>query len=60
MARRAGVTHAEGADRLEGVVHQILFGLRKGQPAALPGLGRFTSGAGGEIVFEREGAPRRG
>jgi nucleoid DNA-binding protein len=58
MARRAGVTHAEGADRLDRVVHQILFGLRKGKPAALPGLGRFTAGAGGEIVFEREGSGR--
>jgi nucleoid DNA-binding protein len=55
MARRAGVTHAEGADRLDRVVHQILSNLRKGRPAALPGLGRFTSDAGRRILFEREG-----
>ncbi len=55
MARRAGVTHAEGADRLDRVVHQILSNLRWGKPAPLPGLGRFTHGAGGKIVFEQEG-----
>ena len=59
MARRAGVTHAEGADRLDRVVHQILSNLRKGKPAALPGLGRFTHGADGQIHFEQE-TRRRG
>lgn len=59
MARRAGVTHAEGADQLETVVHQILASLRAGRPAPLPGLGRFTRGAHGQIVFERE-RERRG
>lgn len=58
MARRAGVTHAEGADRLDRVVHQILSNLRKGKPAALPGLGRFTHAADGRIVFEQEGRRR--
>jgi nucleoid DNA-binding protein len=58
MARRAGVTHAEGADRLDRVVHQILSNLRQGRSAALPGLGRFTHGADGKIGFEREGAHR--
>ena len=58
LARRAGVTPAEGADRLDRVVHQILSNLRKGKPAALPGLGRFTHGADGRIAFEREGRPR--
>jgi len=58
MARRAGVTHAEGADQLDRVVYQILSNLRKGKPAALPGLGRFTHGADGKITFEREGRQR--
>ena len=55
MARRAGVSRAEGADQLDRVVHQILSNLRKGKPAALPGLGRFTHDANGQIVFEQEG-----
>ncbi len=58
MARRAGVTHAEGADRLDRVVHQILSNLRKGKSATLPGLGRFTYGADGQIVFEKQGRRR--
>lgn len=58
MARRAGVTHAEGADQLDRLVHQILTSLRRGKPTALPGLGRFTRDAHGQIVFEREGKRR--
>jgi nucleoid DNA-binding protein len=58
MARRARVTHAEGADQLDRVVHQILSNLRKGQPAPLPGLGRFTHGADGQIAFEQESKKR--
>jgi nucleoid DNA-binding protein len=58
MARRAGVTEAEGADQLDRVVHQILSNLRKGKPAPLPGLGRFTHGADGKIRFEQEGRRR--
>ena len=58
MARRAGVTHAEGADRLDRVVHQILSNLRRGKSATLPGLGRFTQGPDGQIVFEQEGRRR--
>jgi len=55
MARQAGVSQAEAADRLDRVVHQILSDLRKGKPAPLPGLGRFTKGEDGSIRFEREG-----
>ena len=58
MARRAGVTHAEGADRLDRVVHQLLTSLRKGKPAPLPGLGRFTRDSRGQITFEREARGR--
>lgn len=58
LARRAGVTPAEGADQLDRVVHQILSSLRKGKPATLPGLGRFTHGPDGKIAFEREGRKR--
>jgi len=58
MARRAGVTPAEGADRLDRLVHQMLTNLRRGKSAPLPGLGRFLRDARGRIVFEREGPPR--
>ena len=58
MARRAGVSQAEGADRLDRVVHHILSNLRAGKSAALPGLGRFKQGADGQIVFEKEGNRR--
>jgi nucleoid DNA-binding protein len=60
MARRAGVTHAEGADRLDRVVHQILSDLRQGKPAPLPGLGSFKHGTDGRIAFEPEGRKRAG
>ena len=55
MARQSGVSQAEAADRLDRVVHQILSNLRKGKPAPLPGLGKFTQDADGSIHFEREG-----
>jgi nucleoid DNA-binding protein len=56
MARHAGVTRGEAADRLDRVVQQILSRLRKGQEADLPGLGRFSFGPDGRVSFEREGA----
>lgn len=58
MARRAGVTQAEGAEQLDRLVHQILTNLRKGKSAALPGMGRFTRDARGRIRFEPQGADR--
>jgi hypothetical protein len=54
MARAAGVSPAQAADRLDAVVRQILQNLRHGRPAALPGLGLFTRGADGKLAFERE------
>lgn len=36
MARATGVTPAEAADRLDGVVRQILRSVRQGRPAVLP------------------------
>ncbi len=54
IARRAGVTPAEAADRVDRVVRQVLSRLRRGRDAELPGLGRFTHGSDGQFVFERE------
>ena len=59
MARQSGVTVAEAADRLDGVVHDILSRLRSGMSASLPGLGRFRAGADGKVKFERERGKRR-
>lgn len=53
MARESGVTKAEAADLLDGVVHRILVNLRQGRRAALPGLGAFVPGDAG-AQFERE------
>jgi nucleoid DNA-binding protein len=55
MARRGGVTHAEGADRLDRLIHQLLSDLRRGRSVALPGLGHFTRDERGRIAFKREG-----
>ena len=54
MARRAGVTQGEAADRVDRVVRQVLCRLRKGQDTELPGLGRFTLAPDGRLAFERE------
>ncbi|MGA2269632.1 MAG: HU family DNA-binding protein [Bryobacteraceae bacterium] len=60
MARQAGVSEAEAADRLDRVVYQILSNLRKGKAASLPGLGKFTHRRDGKVAFEREGGEGRG
>jgi nucleoid DNA-binding protein len=54
LARESGVSHAEAADQLDRVVHQILSRLRKGKTAPFPGLGRFTPGPGGSYRFKKE------
>ncbi len=60
MARQAGVTQAEAADRLDRVVHQILRNLRLGKRTSLPGLGTFTPRPDGKVAFQRQGGQRRG
>jgi len=60
LALESGLTEAEAADRLDGVVHDILRRLRNGEAAPLPGLGRFTRGRDGKLEFRAEGGKRRG
>jgi nucleoid DNA-binding protein len=60
MARQAGVTEGEAADRLDRVVREILGRLRRGREADLPGLGRLTTGPDGKVSFRREGGGRDG
>jgi len=60
MARQSGLSEAQAADRLGRVIHQILANLRKGNPASLPGLGRFVKGPDGKVSFEPEEGPPHG
>ena len=60
MARRAGVSQAEAADELDRVVRQILSDLRAGKDANLPGLGKFTQGPDGRVLFQRDEGGSRG
>jgi len=60
LAKRTGLSKAAAADRLDGVVHDILTSLRKGQAAPLPGLGTFLPGQKPAFRFERPaGAGRK-
>lgn len=54
LARQSGVTKAEAADELDRVVHEIIANLRKGRPAALPGLGQFHPGETWRFEFDRD------
>ena len=60
LALESGLTEAEAADRLDRVVNEIIAKLRRGQPAPLPGLGKFTQRSDGKLAFQREGGKRRG
>jgi nucleoid DNA-binding protein len=60
IARSAGVSEAEAADRLDRVVREILDNLRRGRPASLPGLGEFKKGSDGKVAFEARERRRRG
>ena len=59
MARDAGVSHAEAADRLDGAVRRILADLKRGLETSVPGLGSFRHGAGGKVEFVPEKGGRR-
>jgi nucleoid DNA-binding protein len=54
LARQTNVTKAAAADRVDRVVHQIVVKLRKGQPASLPGLGKFRPGDKWKFQFDAE------
>jgi nucleoid DNA-binding protein len=44
LALDAGISHAAAADRVDLLVTKILRRLRRGQKAALPGVGTFSPG----------------
>ncbi len=54
LARKAGVTRAQAADQIDRVVNEIVTSLRKGQPAALPGLGEFKPGRNWVFEFDKK------
>jgi nucleoid DNA-binding protein len=58
IATQSGVSEGEAADRLDRIVRQILWNLRKGRETPLPGLGKFTHGPDGTIAFVPEGGKR--
>ena len=62
LARRTGLSRAAAADRLDGVVHDILTSLRQGHAAQLPGLGTFLPGHTPGFRFEtpKSAGRRRG
>ncbi|MCC7174988.1 MAG: HU family DNA-binding protein [Bryobacterales bacterium] len=53
LARKARLSRAAAADRLDRLVHDILAELKKGNPVPLPGLGTFTPGE--RVGFEFDG-----
>ncbi len=49
----------QAADCLDRLVQEIVAGLRRGQDASLPGLGKLTVKPNGNLAFDREGTRRR-
>jgi nucleoid DNA-binding protein len=60
LAKREGLSNAEAADELDRAVHEILTALRKGEPASLPGLGKFLPGAKWKFRFDGPAKGGRG
>ena len=52
LARKARLTRAAAADRLDRIIHDILAELKKGNPVPLPGLGTFTPGERVRFEFD--------
>ena len=58
--RQTGITEGEAADRLVGLVSELISNLQRGEAAELPGLGRFSSGSDGAVLFEKHGGRKHG
>ena len=62
LARKARLSHAAAADRLDRLIHDILAELKRGNPVSLPGLGTFTPGRKVNFQFDKtklKDGPRR-
>jgi len=55
MARQSRTSIGQAADCVDRLVQEIVAGLRHGQGAKLPGLGKFTVKPNGSVGFDREG-----
>ena len=55
LAGKSKISPGEAADQIDRIVHRIKKRIRRGKPAALPGLGRFKPGATPEFEFQRRG-----
>ena len=60
MARQSKTSVGQAADCLDRLVQEIVSGLRRGQDAKLPGLGKLTVKPNGSLAFDREGTRRSG
>jgi len=60
MARQSKISVGEAADCLDRLVQQIVAGLRHGEDAPLPGLGKLTVKSDGNLALDRETKRRRG
>jgi nucleoid DNA-binding protein len=58
IARQTGLTEGEAADRLDGLVSELISRLRRGKDAELPGLGRFSNSGDGAVQFRHSRRPR--
>lgn len=54
VAKRSRIGKSEAAEEVGQMVHQILQSLKNGQPAAIPGLGRFEPGTTPKFKFEKK------
>jgi nucleoid DNA-binding protein len=59
MARQSRTTVGQAADCLDRLVRDIVAGLRRGQDATLPGIGKLTVRRDGGLRLDREGSRRR-
>jgi len=56
LARKARISSAAAADRLDGIIHDILAELKQGRSVNLPGLGTFKPGRKLGFEFDRKTA----
>ena len=58
LARKAHLSRAAAADRLDRIIHDILAELKRGKTVSLPGLGTLTPGE--PLSFKFDGQKGRG
>ena len=54
LARKAHLSRAAAADRLDRIIHDILAELKRGKTVPLPGLGILTPGEPLDFKFDRQ------